>query len=116
MIDVEPTAAKTRVLPDGRVMAESKIVVSPEAAEKMWKGYMCARCLEDVSHLGPYPDECPLCHFPMKAEQRRQLEQDFVGEHASPGGFMDREREAMLRAHHEPKPQILVSKSVRDRK
>ena len=113
--EVEVDAStRYRELPDGRRLAESKLIVSPEMIEQMWQGYRCASCLEDLSELGPFPDQCPLCHFPVKLNQRRQLEQDFVGqvEEMKRGGFIETELAHLERSQHVPKPQIHVRRDV----
>jgi hypothetical protein len=103
--DVEPSARSQR-LPDGRVMQESRLTLSPAAIERMWQGYICAKCLQELDEA--YPEFCPndWCRFPIREDQRRQLERDFVGEH--PGlvsGFpMDRELEHLERVAHEKRP------------
>lgn len=114
VLDIEPSQ-RTRELPDGRVMQESRITLSPEWIEEMWQGYRCARCLERQDEA--YPEHCRAlwCSFPIRAEQRRQLEQDFVGEH--PGlvsGFpLDREMEHLERVAHEKKPMMTMPKEIK---
>jgi hypothetical protein len=112
VLDIEPST-RTRLLPDGRRMAESRITLSREWIEQMWQGYRCAACLEDVRHLGPYPDRCPLCGFPIKEQQARQLALDFKGERpvGPQDSLVDRETEYLSRHFHEPKAQMVVPKS-----
>jgi hypothetical protein len=111
--DIEPSS-RTRQLPDGRVMSESRLTLSPEWIEEMWQGYRCARCLE--RQVEAYPEHCRAawCGFPIRDEQRKQLEQDFVGEH--PGlvsGFdIDREVEYLHRTHFKKKPMMSVPKEI----
>lgn len=99
-------------------MAESRITVSREMMEQMWQGYRCAVCMEDVTEhgLGPFPIECPAswCRFPMRDQQRRQLEQDFVGflEEARQEGWIEREEGFLEREFHQPKPQIHVRRNI----
>jgi hypothetical protein len=113
--DIEPSD-RLRALPDGRVMRESTITLSPEAMQQMFDGYRCARCLEyeGIVPLGAFPKECPLCKFPMRDEQRRQLDRDFVGER--PGlvsGFpLDRERAYLEREHYQKKGYVTPGKDV----
>jgi len=106
---------RSRILADGREMAESKLIVSKEMLDQMWQGYRCASCLEDLTELGAFPQECPLCHFPVKALQRSQLEQDFVGEIEAmrQAGFIDTELGHLERSQYIPKPQIHVPKEIR---
>lgn len=95
-------------------MAESRITISKEMMEQLWQGYRCAACLEDVTELGAFPEECPLCCFPIRASQRRQLEQDFVGfvEEAQREGWVAREEGFLEREFHQPKPQIVVRRDL----
>jgi len=95
-------------------MVESRLTVSRAMMEQMWQGYRCAACLEDVTDLGAFPVQCPLCHFPIRERQRQQLEQDFVGEvekmHGE--GFIDSELATLERSQHIPKPQIHVRRDI----
>ena len=113
-VEVEPSPNRSRQLPDGRLMAESRITVSKEMMEQMWQGYRCAACLEDLTDLGAFPVECPLCHFPVRAAQRQQLERDFVGEieEMEREGWVEREEEYLSRRFFEPKPQIHVRRQI----
>lgn len=107
---------RLRTLPDGRQMRESTLTLSPEAIEQIWQGYRCARCLEydAIVELGAYPESCPVCGFPMRELQRKQLEQDFVGQH--PGlvaGFpMDRELAYLEREHYVKKGYVSPGKDL----
>lgn len=114
--DIEPTH-RARPLPDGRLMQESRITVSKEMIERMWQGYVCAACLEDVSELGAFPVKCPndWCAFPIRTEQRRRLEQDFVGqvEEMKREGFIEREQAYLEEKFHTPKVQIVAPNDIR---
>lgn len=112
-VHVEPSE-RGRMLPDGREMVESRLTISREMMEQLWQGYRCAACLEDLSGLGPYPVECPLCHFPVRQLQRAQLEQDFAGEveEMHQAGFIDTELGHLERSQHVPKPQIHVRRDL----
>jgi hypothetical protein len=107
---------RLRTLPDGRVMRESQITLSPEAMRQMLEGYRCARCLEyeGIVPLGAFPEACPLCKFPMRAEQQRQLAQDYVGERPElPAGFpLQREREYLERKFYEKKGYVSPGKEL----
>src|SRR5262245_5654528 len=102
------------MLPDGREMVESRLTISKEMLEQIWQGFRCASCLEDLSELGPFPERCPLCKFPVKTLQRQQLEQDFVGEVEGMRGegFIDTELATLERSQHIPKPQIHVRRDI----
>jgi len=112
-VEVE-RSERYRDLPDGTRMSESRLIVSKEMMEQMWQGYRCAACLEDLSALGPYPEACPLCRFPVKAKQREQLMQDFAGEveEMRRDGFIETELAHLERSQHVPKPQIHVRRDV----
>lgn len=114
VLDIEPSPDRSRPLPDGRVMAESRITISREWLMQMAQGYRCARCLEDVSHLGAYPKLCPLCGFGIRDHQREQLAQDFLGERpiGAQESLVDREHEYLAREFHKPKVQMVVPKSI----
>jgi hypothetical protein len=114
--DIEPTPGRYRQLPDGRKMHESRITVSPETMEKMWTGYICAACLEDVTELGAFPVRCPndWCRFEIRKLQRARLEQDFAGEveQMHREGWIEREEAHLERLFHKAKTQIHVRRSI----
>lgn len=95
--EVEENPKKLLVLPDGRVFVDNTYTLSPEQADRMWAGYMCAACLEPLAEA--YPEKCPLCGFPVRDQQRQQLERDFLGvDETRVGGFpLDREMEHLDR-------------------
>ena len=109
--EIEPTD-RARPLPDGRIMRESRLTLSPEWMDQIWKGYRCAVCLE--LHGESFPEACRFCGFPMKAEQRRQLEQDFVGQQPpSLAGFsMEREQAYLEREHYMKKGSVTPGKEL----
>ena len=67
-------------LSDGRVQHQSKITLSEEGYQMLRQGYLCGRCLQDLTPLGAFPEECPVCHFRVRELQLLQLQEDFVGE------------------------------------
>jgi hypothetical protein len=109
--EIEPTH-RARVLPDGRVMRESRLTISQEWMEQMWQGYRCAACLERFEEA--FPEECPVCRFPVKTEQRHRLEEDFAGEirEMQQEGWVDREMGVLEREFFVPKPQIHVRRDL----
>jgi hypothetical protein len=114
-IEIEPTH-RARALPDGRLMRESRLTIPKEWMEQLWQGYRCAACLQEFKDvgLGAWPGECPVCHFPVKAEQRHRLEQDFVGEveEMQRQNWVEREEAFLEKKFFVPKPQISVRRAV----
>jgi len=110
--DVEPHESKAYVTEDGRHFQDASITLTPEAAERMWQGYMCARCLEPFDEA--YPEKCIVCGFPVKELQRKLLERDFLGHDPTVvSGFpMERELEYLERTHHKPKGLMTVPKEI----
>lgn len=111
--EIEPTE-RTRQLPDGRVMQESRLTLSPEWIEELWQGYRCAVCLERQDEAFPKRCRASWCGFPIRDEQRRQLEQDFVGQ--LPGlvsGFpLDRELAHLEEEHFVKKGSVTPGKEI----
>jgi len=110
---IEPSPNRSRQLPDGRLMAESRLTISKEWVRQMFEGYRCAACLEDVTHLGAFPKVCPLCGFRIRELQYRQLHQDLLEDHPTrpQESLLERESEYLARRFHEPKVQMVVPKS-----
>lgn len=83
VIDVENnTDGKVVVMADGREMTEATVTLSPAGEAMMKQGYLCGRCLQDFAKigLGAFPEECPVCHFPVRELQAEQLRRQDVGE------------------------------------
>lgn len=89
-IDVEAVA----VMPDGRVFQRTVWGLTEEQVERIRQGYTCVKCLEDYD--SPFPDECKVCHFPMREHQTEEFAKDFRGEIAfGPSTTLDEERGIM---------------------
>ena len=103
--EIEPTD-RAQQLPDGRLMHESRLTLSPEWMDQLFLGYRCIACLERQDEAFPEVCRAPWCGFPMKAEQMRRLEQDFVEQHPpTVSGFpLERELEHLERTHHKKRP------------
>jgi hypothetical protein len=116
VLDVEPHPTKGYVTEDGRHFQDSVITLTAEAAERMWQGYMCAKCLEPFDQA--YPEKCGVCGFHVKDLQRKLLERDFKGRDPTVvGSFpLDREMEHLERTHFKPKVQMAVPKKLKKRK
>lgn len=64
---------------DGRVQAGVNWILSADRIEKVRQGYSCINCTEDFIENGlptAWPEHCPVCGFPVRAEQAAQLERD----------------------------------------
>jgi len=109
---VEPHESKAYVTPDGRQFQDASITLTAEAAERMWQGYMCARCLEPFDEA--YPETCIVCRFPVRELQRKLLERDFLGRDPTVvGSFpLDREMEYLEKAHPKKKGLMTVPKEI----
>ena len=68
------------LFPDGRVFRDVEVSVSKEEFLQMAEGYMCALCFEPQREAWPELCSLPGCNFPIKAEQRRYLDEHFQGE------------------------------------
>jgi hypothetical protein len=86
IIDVdEGERGRVQVASDGRESFESKLTLTQEGYERLRTGYLCGRCLEDLTPLGAFPEKCPCCGFRVRKLQLEQLNRDFVGEeHVGP--------------------------------
>jgi len=58
---------------------------------RMRAGYVCVNCLEDLDTA--FPDECPVCRFPMATRQSERIAKEFVGTtHVGPSTTLEDER------------------------
>jgi len=82
------------VMPDGRRMQKTNIGHTRETIEAMRAGYVCVKCFERFA--SPFPDECSVCHFPMREHQAEEFAKDFRGEtRFGPSTTLDEERGIM---------------------
>ena len=65
------------VMPDGRLLQRTVFGLQPEVIERIRQGYVCVKCLE--AYDAAFPDECVVCHFPMREQQAAEFEKDFRG-------------------------------------
>lgn len=88
--DVDPYAVA--VMPDGRVMQRTVLGFPAAVVERMRQGYVCVKCYEALD--SPFPDECPICKFPMRERQGAEFAKDFRGDIAfGPSTSLDEEYE-----------------------
>lgn len=65
-------------LPDGRNIATPLFGLTEEQVERIRQGYICIKCLE--AYDSAFPDECSVCHFPMKTKQIEEFGKTYRGE------------------------------------
>jgi len=112
--EIEPTN-RARQLPDGRLMQESRLTLSPEWMDQLFLGYRCAACLELQETAFPEVCRAPWCDFPIRAEQADRLAIDFVEQHHPPAvaGFpLDRELAYLEREHYAKKGSVTPGKEL----
>lgn len=112
------------ILPDGRKVERTVFALSEEQVERIRQGYVCVKCLE--AHDSAFPDECAVCHFPMREQQAAEFAKDFRGGiRFGPSTTIEEEyaiaEETIQREAYEkatalgliiPKPSIVVPKGV----
>lgn len=112
------------VMPDGRAMQRTVLGLTEEQVSRIRQGYICIKCYEELDTA--FPDECPVCHFPMRERQSEEFAKDFRGDiRFGPSTTLDeergimnelREREAYERAIKLgltiPKPSIIVPRGT----
>jgi hypothetical protein len=75
-------------------MQKTTFGLTEEQVGRIRAGYTCIKCLED--YTSPYPDECTVCHFPMRDKQQEEFAKDFRGDIPfGPTTTLDEEREIM---------------------
>jgi hypothetical protein len=89
-VDLDPDAFVT--MPDGRRMQRHTFGLRADDMERIRSGYVCLKCLEDYDTA--FPDECMVCHFPMRERQLEEFTKDFRGDVAyGPTTTVDEEYE-----------------------
>jgi hypothetical protein len=58
-------------------MQKTVFGLTEEQVERIRVGYICIKCLE--AHDSPFPDQCAVCRFPMRAHQAEEFTKDFRG-------------------------------------
>lgn len=113
LLDVSVHPERSLQLSDGRLMPDAVFAVTEEAKERLRAGYMCCSCLDQFEES--FPLRCPVCQFPVREEQGWLLQKRMYDDHGivSPGIPFAREREAMARALHEPRPAMKKPKPKR---
>ena len=117
-IDVDPNHVLVRS--DGEVRDSLNVSYDAFDIGRMREGYVCIACKEDLDT--PFPDECPVCHFPMRERQPERFAKEDEGTvWVGPTTTIEEELEVMnfLRERNRrefelreritiPKPQIIV--------
>ena len=104
-VHIEHDTAHVLVRSDGSVRHAVEIGFTDEQVGRMKAGYICAKCYEDLDTA--FPDECPVCHFPMAERQAELFAKRFEGtKWVGPTTSLDEEYEIM---------HFLREKELRDR-
>ena len=77
---------------DGRITTGVKVIMSDEDIEATRQGYKCIGCYENLDNA--FPEQCPVCGFPMKENQSETFERVYVGFVPGARTGADFEREA----------------------
>lgn len=77
-IEVEPDPDHLLVMGDGTVREHFNLFYSEEDTERIRLGYCCINCGES-QHPNSMPEECWVCHFPMRARQLERFGKEFLG-------------------------------------
>jgi len=81
IVDIdEGERSRVRVTPDGRHAYEAKFTFTQKGFEMLRQGYLCINCFQDLRPDGAFPEECPMCAFPVRDRQLEHLGISFVGE------------------------------------
>lgn len=65
-------------LPDGRNVPTPLFALTREQVERVRQGFICIKCLEALDSA--FPDQCPVCKFPMRARQMEEFGKTNRGE------------------------------------
>lgn len=75
-VDLDPESV-TR-MPDGRLVATPLFALTAEQVERVRQGFICIKCMEALDSA--FPDQCPVCKFPMRQRQQEEFGKTFRGE------------------------------------
>lgn len=93
-VNIEKATGHTLVRADGSVVDAVEIGFSERDVQRMRDGYVCAKCYEDLDTA--FPDECPVCRFPMRDRQAQLFAERFQGtKWVGPTTSLDEEYEIM---------------------
>lgn len=112
------------ILPDGRYMQKTVFGLPQKTVDRIKAGYICIKCLEVYDTA--FPDECAVCHFPMRDQQSAEFAKEYRGNvRFGPSTSIDEEyeraEEIIQRDAHEratalglilPKPTIIVPRGL----
>ena len=76
-IEIIEDTEHTMILYDGREVSPVIKVVPEEEFPAMRAGYICAQCIEELDRA--FPENCPVCNFPMRDHQAEYLGRMYVG-------------------------------------
>ncbi len=74
---VEEDPGVLEMYPDGRLMHGISVAMTAEDVEATRQGYKCINCWENLEE--GWPEECPVCSFPIKAQQAEHFARVYAG-------------------------------------
>lgn len=79
-VEVEDDTNNVLVRADGEVRRHVLLIFEEEDVERIRTGYCCIRCGESqVDHGAPFPPNCYLCGYAMRARQLEDFGKEFEG-------------------------------------
>lgn len=76
---LEPDHEYVIVQADGQVRDHFNSTYSEDDKERIRLGYCCIQCGEAQYPNPPFPEECCVCRFPMRARQAQRFADEFRG-------------------------------------
>lgn len=58
---------------------DDRVVVTEKGFEMLRAGLLCSNCFQDLRPVGSFPEQCPLCRFPVREMQMANLERKHIG-------------------------------------
>ena len=75
-VEVDPSGLDY-ITSDGRRYADVALTLDEDAHIRLRTGYQCVHCLEIFRTA--WPDDCPMCGFPVATAQREIIQRHFEG-------------------------------------
>lgn len=99
------------IVEDGHISRAADVTWPKEVIEKIRTGYQCLKCWEPQPE--PFPMQCPVCGYRMRANQATDFEQEFhgdkwIGPTVSLEEHLEILEEKSARKTHKPGSSIIV--------